>query len=117
MPFVPIKVYNGTTLRTTNVIVWNGTATTTGGVATFHPTDDGTAAGNPLFTNVYAIQATAVLNTATATQVPLASVQALSADRRTVTVNVVTGVVLLALGATVQFAPDGTQVYATILGD
>lgn len=117
MPFIPFKVYNGTAQRTTNVIIWNGTATTSGGVATFNPTDDGRAAGNALFTNVYAIQVTAVRNTATATDVPLASVRILSADRRTLTVNVVNGVVLAVLGATMQFAPDGTQVYATLIGD
>lgn len=112
-----VKTVYQTTTSKTNTIMWNGTATTTSGVATFNPTSDGTGAGTAFFTNIYSVLATASANTSTATAVPQAAVKLVSADRKTITVNVVTGTVLGLLGPTQVFASNGTSVYLTIIGD
>ena len=115
--WLPITMYNGTIVKTL-WRVWNGTATTTGGVATFYPTNDGLATGTALFANVYAIQVTAVNNTAAAIGVPFAAVKALAGDKKSLTVNVVNGLNIAAVPSdTVAFAADGTSVYCTIIGD
>ena len=99
--------YNGTTLQY-NIVRWKGTATTTSGVATFHPTVDGTTATVSQFTNIFNVNAIAQINTSTRTTVPYAGIKAISGDRRTVTVNVVDAN---------SFVPDGTLVYLLILGN
>lgn len=109
-------VYSNSVTVTPNIIIWNDSAQVTTGVATFFPTSDGTATGTALFTNIYSIQATASLNTSTATAVSLAGVKTIAANKKTITVNAVDGVVLAALGATMEFSPDGTYVYLTIIG-
>lgn len=86
-------------------------------MATFNPTDDNTGGGNALFTNIYAVLVSAAADTATATDVPIASIKAIAANKKSITVNVVDGVVLGALGATMAFSADGTNVHMTIIGD
>jgi len=99
------------------MMMWVGTATTTGGVATFNPTSDGTGAGAAMFNTISYVLASARTNTGVAIAVPIASVKLVSADKKTVTVNAVIGTTLLALGtASVVFAPDGTQVDIMIIG-
>lgn len=96
-------------------IFFFGTATTTGGVATVNLTDDGTATGNALFTTVINVQANAIVNTSSAIAVPSVAGKLVSADNKTLTINVVVGRNLLALGNTAAFAADGTQVYFTMI--
>jgi len=74
--------------------VWYGSATTTSGVATFNIDTLGTGLGLPLFATIKSAIATANLNTSTATSVPICSVKLIAADRKTVSVNVITGVVI-----------------------
>jgi len=105
------KVYLGVDEKS-NVILWTGTVTTTGGVATLCLTDDGTATGTALFTNIFSIQATAEANTAEAAQVPLPSIKSLSADKKTLAINVI-----VPASPESVFAPDGTKVYVTVTGD
>ncbi len=96
---------------------WFGTATTVGGIATFYPTDDGSASGNPLFVHILLVLPGATLDTTAPTAAPLTSLKAISGDRKSITVNCVTGIVLLAAAATLQAAPDGTVVNCMIWGD
>jgi len=96
--------------------LWTGLAYTVGGVATFYPTDDGTAAGAPLFSEIDSVQLTAWLDTDKATFVPLASLRSISLDLSTVQANVVRGVTLAALGDTIEFVGDQIPVYALIVG-
>lgn len=96
-------------------IFFFGTATTTGGVATVNLTDDGTATGNALFTTFINVQANAIVNTSSAIAVPSVAGKLVSADNKTLTINVVVGRNLLALGNTAAFAADGTQVYFTMI--
>lgn len=94
-----------------------GTATTdANGVATFYATTDGTASGSALFNNIMTVHATTRNNTASAIAVPIASVKEISSGK-TITVNVVTGRNLLALGATTAFAGAGITVDLVILGN
>lgn len=98
-------------------IIWTGTATTTGGVATFNPTSDNTGSGAALFSAIYVAHPTAIMNTGLASSVPYASIKAISADRKTITVNVATGLIIGLLGGTTtQFVADGTVVQLTIMG-
>jgi peptidoglycan/xylan/chitin deacetylase (PgdA/CDA1 family) len=91
-------------------------ATTTLGVATVFPTSNGRALGTALFGTITGVEVTAELSTATAVAVPVASEKAIAADRRSVTVNVITGRNMVALGDSVVFAPNGTKVYVQITG-
>ncbi len=91
-------------------IIWRGTATTTSGVATFYPTDDGTSEGDALFSVIEFYQATARLNTAAAIECPMAAIKEISGDLKTVTVNVIKGINLAVVGDTVEFVPNGTEV-------
>ncbi len=115
-PQVVTNVFNNQNSKR-SVKIWTGQATTTSGVATFYPTDNNNSNGNAFFTNIYTTIATAETNTGTATSVPQASVKAIGADKKSVTVNAVDGTILGALGATSVFAPDGTNVHLTIIGD
>jgi len=56
-------------------------------------------------------------NVTAATDVPLASLKLIAADRKSITVNCVDGVVLVAAAATMQAAPDGTAVTCMVWGD
>lgn len=97
--------------------VWFGGAPTVGGVATFYPTDDGTATGQPLFAIIGVVFHGAKFDTTLPTVMPLTSHKATSADRTTVTINCLVGTSLLALGPTLLPAPDGTLVYCQIWGN
>lgn len=105
------KVYSGVDEKS-NVILWTGTATTTSGVATLYLTDDGTATGIALFTNIFSIQAIAEANVVEPEQIPLASIKSLSADKKTLVINVI-----IAASPKSIFAPDDTKVYVTVIGD
>lgn len=105
------KVYLGI-VEKAGVILWAGTTTTVNGVATLYPTGDGTATGVALFTNVYSIEAVAEKDTTISTEVPLASIKSLSTDKRTLVINVI-----IATSPKTAFAPDGTKVYVTVIGD
>ncbi len=96
---------------------WFGTATTVSGVATFYPTDDGTGSGNPLFMNIAIALVGAKANVTAATDAPLTSIKLIAADRKSITVNCVNGVVLVAAAATLQLASDGTAVNCMVWGD
>lgn len=105
--------YTGDTVQL-HTLIWTGFATTTGGVATFQVTKTGLSGGTPIFTKIQSIQCTASVNTGTVIDIPYCAVKAYSAG--TLTVNAATGLGLLALGNTVHFAPDGTQIYCYIVG-
>jgi hypothetical protein len=96
--------------------VWFGAAPTTGGVATFYPTDDGTATGVPLFTNIAVVFSGASANIGAGVAVALTGTKLIAADRKSVTVNCVVGTTLLALGDTLIPAPDGTVVTCQLWG-
>lgn len=111
------KTYQNQNLKT-NVKVWTGLATTSGGVATFFPTDTNAVGGNALFTNIYSAIAIAANNTGTPINVPKTSIKLISADKKTITVNVISGVTItILITPTEVFAPDGTTVYLTVIGD
>jgi hypothetical protein len=97
--------------------MWSDVQTTVSGVATFHPTVDGTGTGTALFANIFSVQATGEGNTAIMTAAPTCSVKAISGDMKTVTVNAITGAVLGILGATMVASADGTKVHALVLGN
>ncbi|SRR5258706_7854914 len=97
-------------------LTWVGMATTLNGIATFYPTDDGTSSGNPLFVEIKAGFPGVKLDTVVPTDAPLVSIKAIASDRKSVDVNCVAGKVLLALGGTLQLAPDGTTVYLQLWG-
>lgn len=110
------SVYQNQTLKT-NIRIWTGQATTTSGIASFFPTSDNTSGGTALFTNIYSVHATGEINTSTASSAVTASIKAIAGDKRTVTVNAISGLVLGVLGATTIFASNGTNVHLTIIGD
>jgi len=112
-----VSVYQNQNLKT-SVRIWNGVSTTSGGVATFFPTDNNLVTGNALFTNIYAVQTTGANNTGTPINVPKTALKLISADRKTVTVNAIAGVTInILITPTEVFAADGTTVYLTIIGD
>jgi excisionase family DNA binding protein len=121
------KVYNGTTLTSGNNIIWTGSATITSGLATIYLTDTGLVAGNAVFpTGIFSIQVTGVGGTSAITA-PVGTVKSISPDRKTLVVSLVTGKTLTCnapfgggacnSGDSVAFAPNGSQVYITIVGN
>jgi hypothetical protein len=58
--------------------VWVGTATTSGGTVTVHPTHDNTSTGTPLFSSIVHAAASVERNTSTATEVPHAAPKSVS---------------------------------------
>lgn len=96
--------------------VWFGSAIVSSGVATFYPTDDGTAQGKSVFMSIVCAFACVNLNAAKAVEVAMAAIKSVSPDRTTIDVCAVTGKSLLALGDSMQVAPDGTIVYLQVWG-
>jgi len=99
------------------VKIWRGTSTTTSGIATFNVTTDGLASpGAAIFTSLSAccIQATATNNTASAIQVPLCAIKAITSTQ--VTVNVVNGSTAVLESNTLTFVPNGTVVNLLVIG-
>lgn len=93
-------------------------ATTVGGVATIHPTDDGTATGAARFGSIIGAALCGFVNTSTPNQVPLCACRQPSENLKTVEVLVVRGatMVLPILGTTIQFVPDGTEISILLFG-
>lgn len=112
-----IKVYNGTSV-VSQPIIWNGTATTTSGIATFYPTVDGSPTGTAIFTNINSVQAIAANNTTTEINYMFTSLKQIVAGNKTITINVGSGTNVSAGGGdSIINAPDGTPVYLTIFGN
>jgi len=106
----------GVSGRMGNLLLWAGTATVAGGVASVNPTEDGTPNGAAVFGTVIAVVVSGEANTGVLSAAPVGSLKTVSADRKTVTVNVMTGTVLGILGATILPAPDGTKVHVVVVG-
>ena len=105
------KIYLETAEKS-GVILWMGSATTTNGVATFYPTDDGTISGTALFTNIFSVQAVAEKDTIDPEEVPVVSIKSLSGDNKTLTINVI-----IAAAPKTIFTPDLTKVDVIIIGN
>lgn len=111
------SMYSGTALQSVgSLCMWQSVSTTNNGVATFYPTTTGASSGTSLFQAIQSVLLTAKTNTAIAVGVPTVAIKSIAADCRSLTANAVTGTVLGILGATVLFAPDGTEVMALIWG-
>ena len=110
-------MYFGNVINTNSKVWCQSAVTNSSGVAILYPTDDGTAGGNAIFTDIAAIQVTADNNTSTVTAIPLGSLKSLSTDKKTLTVNVLHAVSAIIGGFTLAFAGAGVLVYATIVGD
>lgn len=109
-------VYNGPT-PFTNAILWQATANTVnGGTVTFNPTTTGTASGTALFSNILNVSATPWNNTASAVAVQVVGGKSISADLRTVVLNVVQGTGVVLGGMSMTFAPAGIAVMCSIVG-
>lgn len=106
-------VYSNDTVQL-HTIFWSGFSTTTGGVATFNITKDRTPTGISVFSRIFSEMPSASDNTATADNVPHASVKTRSLKQYIV--NVTTGTGVLIGGNTSTFAPDGTVVGLTLIG-
>lgn len=103
----------------TDIIMWYDSAATVGGVATLYLTSNGLESGTALFADIYSVNATARAGATIAVNVPFCGVRSISADRKTIKINVVSGVVVAppAIGiSTTSFVPDGTMLYLTIIG-
>ena len=97
------------------VKIYSFTVVTSGGTAVVNLTSDNTTTGTSLFTvKPYSISAVAVVNTSSAIQCATASVKTISANFKVLTLNVVIGTT--GVGASQQFAPNGTEVNVTVMG-
>lgn len=115
-----VEFWFGTTIQnlptTPKVWVQNGAVAGGGGVCTLFPTTTGLVGGTALFSSIAGIFALAFNNTASVIAAPLVSGKLISADRKTLTLNVVTGTGVLLGGNTTAQAPNGTVVYVLIVG-
>lgn len=101
--------------RKTSVWEYFSSATVSGGNVVFNLTDDGTATGNAVFTNVYLESLNIIIYSATIQY--QFSAPTISANKKTLTVTVgAIGTVILGI---IQFisAANGITVYAQIKGD
>lgn len=89
-------------------VLWVGASTTVNGVVSFNLTDNDGGDGAALVSSTYTIAALAWNNTGTPASMPYVSGKTVSADLKTVTINV------LANGAA---APDGTRVDLMVVGN
>jgi hypothetical protein len=107
-PVTQVPKYFGASGFIASPKVWIGSTTTNG-------TGDWTISiSSASFTTVIAVVAEGVLNTTTATSNVLTTLKTVSTT--TITGRLVTGVVLLVLGATMQNGPTGATVYVTVFG-
>lgn len=93
-------------------------ASTSGGQATIYPTDDKTVNGNALFSEILDVFVMGVNDTTNPVDFPLGSIKQkdVNGDQKTVTLNIGKGKNLLALGLTLEDAPDGTTVSVLVFG-
>lgn len=114
-------VYQGITLKTAPKMVAKAFTLTTAGVATFNLTDDNTATGNALFSNVYKEAANFWVDDANNTYQP--GGWSLSVNKKVLTINLnrSSSTLLSLLGVNVlgapAAAPVGTVLNATFWGD
>ena len=105
---IPIGAVFNNGIFQPNVRLWTGTATTNSGVATFHPTSDGTASGTALFTTILNVQSSGTFtNNSSATTVPSTAVASNPTP---------SGVYIVAVTASGAIVPNGSVIYALILG-
>ena len=111
-----VNTYYTNTTKQNNIIFWTATSTTVTGRATFFPTTNNTTTGNAIFTQIFNVNAIATLNTTTAIDVPLTSLNSISGDNKVVIINAVDGQPILLGGNSASFVPDGTSVRIMITG-
>lgn len=105
---------------TTALVGWTGKSVTTNGVARFFLTDDGTINGQALYTTINSIIATSNLDVADPVQVPICSVKSISADLKTIDVNVISGTNITVIGSGLRpsmvFVPTNAIVFLLVAG-
>jgi hypothetical protein len=107
-PINQVPKYFGASGFIANPKIWIGSTTTNG-------TGDWTITiSSASFASIIAVVAEGVLNTTTATSNVLSTLKTVSTT--TITGRLVTGTVLLALGATIQNGPSGATVYVSVFG-
>lgn len=111
------SMYSGTDIQSVgSLAMWQSVRTTNTGIATFYPTTTGDSSGTSLFQTIQSVSLTAKANVAAAVSMPTIALKSIAVDCRSFTANAVTGTVLGILGATVLFAPDGTEIMAVVWG-
>jgi len=113
MPLVN-PIINDNSPDQTGILMWQGSATTTNGQATFAILDDNKI--DAFFTGITSIVATASNNTTTPTNYTFTSIKSISNDLKSIIINVGQGTNLLSLGNTIVNASDGTLVYIIVCG-
>lgn len=99
------------------IIVWTDSRTCVAGFAQFAPTTNADTTGTAIFSNIMGVQAIALSNTNVLLAQPIASLKQISADFRTVEVNVMIGKdVPVGGGTPLAVASDGVVIYTTIFG-
>lgn len=99
------------------VLYTQGAVTSSGGIATFYLTDDGTATGTALFTYTPRLYATAYVATPTAINVPVCCGSYISGDLITVEVTVASGTnVPIGGGPSMALVGAGIGVYLWAVG-
>ena len=101
-------------------IIWVGSATysTSGSTATFNLTTDRTATGTAIFGTIRSVTCTAQKNnvSATAIDVPLVAIRLISSNLKQISVSVVEGTNLGALGNTILNEDDAVEVDCEVIG-
>lgn len=90
-------------------LLWTGQAVATNGQAVFFLTEDGLPTGLPIFSGIDVAISTCKHNVDSAVATPVASIRDISADLKTVLVNVISGTNITVTGA-------GTYPTAVFLG-
>ena len=108
------SIFSGVT-NASGLKVWTGSSTTSGGIATFYPTSDGTSSGTPVLNKIIFASAMPWNNTSTVTSMPIISGK--SVTNTTIIYNVLTpNATLLANTASMGTAANGLTVLAIAVG-
>jgi hypothetical protein len=96
-----------------NLAFWTDVAYSAGGKAHASPVKP---SGDPVFSSILLASASPMEETDELTSMPLTSLRSISADRKTITFNVLTGAISLVGSCSLQHAPEGTRVNIFVVG-
>lgn len=113
-PITTANLWDGSSLS--GLKVWVGSASSNNGAAVFHPTHNGLASGNALFSHIHYAGCTVSNNTSAANDTHLAGHRSTSGDLKTVTFNVVRGNIVALGGSSFRNGVNGKTCTAFIIG-
>jgi hypothetical protein len=96
-----------------NLTIWTDVGYSVGGTVQVTPVKQN---GDAIFSAILVANASPMENTNELASMPLTSLKSISADKKSITFNVLTGAISVVGNSTLQHAPEGTQVSVSVMG-